>query len=79
MSLVLSDASGSTAQETISPNATGAVPLGPCSVVTMPVFSASHLGSSLHWSQVGSASLRSPASSSSRKEDQIIIAASPAK
>ncbi len=45
----------------------------------MPVFRASHVGSFSHCLQVGSASLRRPPISSSRKVDQIVIAACPAK
>src|SRR5215208_8041310 len=78
-SLVFGEASLSTANETTSPKAAGAVAPGPCNVVTIPEFSASHVGSLLHLSHVGRASLRRPASSSSKKEDQITMAASPAK
>ena len=63
---------------TSSPNWVG-LPAGPPTAVTIPLLFARNMGSAVHSSQVGSASLRSPASSSSRNEDQMIIAASPAK
>src|SRR5215204_2741176 len=78
-SLVLGEASVRTFQETTSPQAAGWGLLGPCISVRMPVFCASHRGSFLHCAHVGIASLRRPASSSSRNDDQITMAASPAK
>ena len=62
-----------------SPNWVGSLPLGPLMAVTTPLFSASQVLSSRHWGQVGRASLRSPASSSSRNDDQMIMPALPEK
>src|SRR5690606_28905088 len=67
------------AHETISPYWAGSLPSGPFSAVTTPVFSASHSGFSRHCSQLGSASLRSPASSSRMNDDQMVMAALPEK
>src|SRR5512133_2184493 len=78
-SLALGLASFSTFHETTSPQAAELGPLGPCIWTRIPVLLASHWGSFLHCGQVGSASLRRPASSSSKKEDQITMAAFPAK
>jgi hypothetical protein len=47
--------------------------------VTMPLWSARNDGSARHWGQVGRASLLSPASSSRRNDDQMIMAALPAR
>src|ERR671921_2591181 len=66
-------------QEVISPKTAGSVPDGPLMAVTTPLFFARKAGSFLHSGQVGSASFRSPASSSRMKVDQITIAALPAK
>src|SRR5689334_13791829 len=65
-------------QLVISPNCAG-LPAGPAIAVTMPLFLARYAGSALHCAQVGSASLRRPAISSSRKEDQTTMAALPEK
>jgi hypothetical protein len=65
--------------EITSPNCAGSVPSGPCRPVTMAVLLARNVGSLAHSGQVGLASLRSPASSSSRYVDQIAIADWPAK
>src|ERR687893_1297334 len=65
-------------QLVISPNWAGCPP-GPAIAVTMPLFLARNALSDLHCGQVGAASLRRPAISSSRKDDQTIMAALPAK
>jgi hypothetical protein len=62
-----------------SPNWVGSLPPGPVMAVTTPLFSARKALSSRHSAQVGRASLRRPASSSSRNDDQMIIADCPAK
>src|SRR4029453_11152652 len=62
-----------------SPNWAGSVPWGPVMAVTTPLFLDRNSLSERHSGQVGRASLRSPASSSSRNDDQTIIAALPAK
>src|ERR671914_714632 len=67
------------AQEETSPNWAGSVPSGPVMAATTPVFLAKNSGSFLHSVQLGLASLRNEASSSSRKVDQIAIADCPAK
>ena len=72
-------ASTGMAQEVTSPNCAGSAPSGPCRPVTIPVFVARNFGSAVHSGQLGRASLRSPASSSSRNVDQTTIAAWPAK
>ena len=61
------------AHEETSPNCAGS-PSGPATSATTPVFSARNFGSSLHSAQLGLASLRSPASSSSKKVDQMAMA-----
>ena len=61
--------------EVISPKTAGPSPSGPSIVVTTPVFLARYAGSSAHSGQLGNASLRRPAISSSRNVDQMIMAA----
>src|SRR5512132_1500108 len=65
--------------EVSSPNWEGWAPYGPVMAVTMPLWSARNDGSLWHWGQVGWASLLSPASSSSRNDDQMTMAALPAR
>lgn len=65
--------------EVISPNWAPSRASGPFSAVTMPLSRASRPGSFLHWGQLGRASLRRPASSSSRNEDQMTMEERPAK
>ena len=72
-------ASASTAHDCTSPNWAGSRPSGPVSAVTMPVLSTRNRGSAAHCGQLGAASSRSPASSSRMNDDQIVIAALPAK
>src|SRR3954466_9229993 len=66
-------------QDVTSPKTAGSEPDGPWMAVTTPLFFARNAGSFLHSGQVGSASLRRPASSSRMKVDQMTIAALPAK
>jgi hypothetical protein len=65
-------------QLVISPNWDGCPP-GPEIAVTMPLFLARNSLSERHCGQLGAASLRSPAISSSRNEDQTTMAALPEK
>src|SRR3954454_7158940 len=62
-----------------SPKTAGSLPSGPWIEVSTPLFLARYAGSFLHSGQFGSASLRSPAISSSTNVDQMNIAALPAK
>src|SRR5215207_2137845 len=67
------------AKQVSSPNWEDWVPSGPLMAVTMPLFLARNDGSRWHWGQVGRASLLSPASSSRRNDDQMTMAALPAR
>ena len=67
------------ANETISPKLDGPLPSGPWIEVTIPLFWARKLGTLRHSVQLGSASVRSPAISSRMNEDQMTMAALPAK
>src|SRR5215213_5419975 len=66
------------AQLVISPKLAGC-PAGPEIAVTTPLFLARYALSDLHCGQVGRASLRRPAISSSRNDDHTTIAALPEK
>jgi hypothetical protein len=63
----------------ISPNWVGSPPPEPLMAVTTPLFLDRNRLSERHSGQVGRASLRSPASSSSRNDDHTTMAALPAK
>jgi hypothetical protein len=67
------------AKQVSSPNWEGWLPSGPLMAVTIPLLVARNDGSARHWGQLGRASLLSPASSSSRNDDQMIMAALPAR
>src|SRR4029450_4143091 len=62
-----------------SPNWVGSLLSGPVMAVTTALFLDRKVLSARHSGQVGRASLRSPASSSSRNDDQTIMADLPAK
>src|SRR5215217_3788543 len=67
------------AKQVSSPNWEGWLPSGPVMAVTMPLWSDKNDGSRRHCGQVGRASWLSPASSSSRNDDQMTMAALPAR
>jgi hypothetical protein len=67
------------AKQVSSPNWEGWLPSGPVMAVTMPLALARNDGSRWHWGQVGRASLLRPANSSRTNDDQMTMAALPAR